>query len=202
MATRQVLQATADQDPAVLPRFVGIGEVHLLLQQERAQMFVDLLQRGVFEGFVGTFLRLSLLDFITGGPVLHELDAGELFQDPALRRVERKLGLFCVQSLIHCHHAIELFDIGAGVKRYPFNQLQNRGGAIAWWRGNYPGNLPFTLHGRTCEASLFPHQSSSPFGSLSASLCRSRFRWTRSNSALLPEPRFGSLFTAPLSVVR
>jgi len=39
----------------VLARFVGIGEIHLLLQQERAQMFVDLLQRGVFEGFIGAF---------------------------------------------------------------------------------------------------------------------------------------------------
>jgi hypothetical protein len=77
-------------------------------------MFVDLLQRGVFEGFVGAFLRFSLLDFIEGGPVLHELDADELFQDPALRRIIGELGLFCLQSVIHCHHAMELFDIGAG----------------------------------------------------------------------------------------
>ena len=63
MATRQVLQATADKDPAVLARFIGIREIHLLLQQERAQMFVDLLQRGVFEGFKGASLRLSLVDF-------------------------------------------------------------------------------------------------------------------------------------------
>jgi hypothetical protein len=66
------------------PAVVGIGEIHSLFQQERAQMFVDLLQGGVFEGFVGAFLRFSLLDFIEGGPVLHELNAGELFEDPRI----------------------------------------------------------------------------------------------------------------------
>src|ERR1700719_1273116 len=66
-------------------------------------MFVDLLQRRVFEGLISAFLRLPLLDFIEGGgPVLHELDAGELFQDPALRRVECKLGLFRLHSFVHC----------------------------------------------------------------------------------------------------
>jgi hypothetical protein len=39
----------ADQDPAIFPRFVGIGEIHILLHQERPQVFVDLLQRGVFD---------------------------------------------------------------------------------------------------------------------------------------------------------
>ena len=43
MAAGQVLQTAADQDPAILPRFVGIGEIHVLLHQERAQVFVDLL---------------------------------------------------------------------------------------------------------------------------------------------------------------
>ena len=63
MAARQVLQTAADQDAAVLPRFVGIGEIHICFGQERAQMFVDLLQRGVFEGFIGALLRLPFLDF-------------------------------------------------------------------------------------------------------------------------------------------
>jgi hypothetical protein len=44
-----VLQTAADQDAAALPRFVGIGEIHMFFSQERAQMFVDLLQWGVFE---------------------------------------------------------------------------------------------------------------------------------------------------------
>src|SRR5271169_156394 len=122
-------------------------------------MFVDLLKGCIFEGLIGAVLGLSLFNFVESGPVLDDFDADELFQDPALRRVKRKFGLFRLQSLVHCHHAIELFDIGAGVKRHPFNQLQNRGGAIAWWRGHYPGNLPFALLGRSCEAGLLPHQN-------------------------------------------
>jgi hypothetical protein len=50
MTARQVFQTAANQDPAIFPRFVGIREIHILLHQERAQVFVDLLQRGVFEG--------------------------------------------------------------------------------------------------------------------------------------------------------
>ena len=99
-------------------------------------MFVDLLQRRVFEGLVAAFLRLSFLDFIEdSGPVLHELDAGELLQDPALRRVECKLGLFRLHSFVHCDDAVEFFDIGAGIKRHPLNQSQNRSSAVQWWRG-------------------------------------------------------------------
>jgi hypothetical protein len=44
MAARQVLQTAADQDATAVPRFIGIGEIHILFRQERAQMFVDLLQ--------------------------------------------------------------------------------------------------------------------------------------------------------------
>ena len=64
MAARQVLQTAADQDTPALHRFVRIGEIHILFHQERAQMLVDLLQRGVFEGFIGALLGLSLLDFV------------------------------------------------------------------------------------------------------------------------------------------
>ena len=49
IAAREVLQTATDPDRPALPRFVGIGEVHLLFRQERAQVFVDLLQRRVFE---------------------------------------------------------------------------------------------------------------------------------------------------------
>ena len=129
-----MLQAAADHDPAVLPRLVGIGEIHLLFQQERTQMFVDLLQRGVFEGFIAAFLRLSLVDLIEGGPVLHDCNAGKLFQDPALRRVERALGLSRLESLVHCDDAFELCGVGARVKRHPFNHGQNRSGAVRGWR--------------------------------------------------------------------
>ena len=58
MTARQVLQTTADQDAAALPRFVGIGEIHILFCQQRAQMFVDLLQRGVLESFIGALFGL------------------------------------------------------------------------------------------------------------------------------------------------
>src|SRR6202011_5060404 len=31
--------------------------------------------------------------------------------------------------------AVEFFDIGAGIKRHPLNQSQNRSSAVQWWRG-------------------------------------------------------------------
>jgi len=55
-AARHVLQTAADQNAAAVPRFIGIGEIHLLFRQQRAQMFIDLFERGVFEGFKGTVL--------------------------------------------------------------------------------------------------------------------------------------------------
>ena len=122
MAARQVLQTAADQDPAVLTRFVGVGEIHLLLQQQRAQIFVDLLQRSIFKGFIVPFLRPPFLDFIECRPVLDDLDAGELFQDPALRRVESELGLLRLEALVRCDDAFELCRVGAGIKRHLFNQ--------------------------------------------------------------------------------
>src|ERR1700752_3642216 len=64
MAARQVLETAADQEDAALLRFVGIGEIHLLFRQERTQMFVDLLQWGVFECLIGALLGISLLDFV------------------------------------------------------------------------------------------------------------------------------------------
>ena len=108
MAARQVLQTAADQDAAVLPRFVGIGEIHILLRQERAQMFVDLLQGSVFECFVGALLRLPLLGLVQNGPALDDLDTGELLQNPTLGGVVCELGLLRLEALIHRHHAFEL----------------------------------------------------------------------------------------------
>jgi hypothetical protein len=64
VAARQVLQTAADQDAATLPRFVGVGEIHLLFREERAQMFVDLLKGSVFESFIGALLGIALLDFV------------------------------------------------------------------------------------------------------------------------------------------
>jgi hypothetical protein len=40
MTAGQVLQTTTDQNAAALQRFIGIGEVHFLFRQKRAQMFV------------------------------------------------------------------------------------------------------------------------------------------------------------------
>src|SRR5258708_1983168 len=54
---------------------------------------------------------------------------------PSLRRVECKLGLFRLPSFVDCDDAVDFFDIGAGIKRHPFNQSQNRSSAVQWWRG-------------------------------------------------------------------
>ena len=78
MAARQVLQTAADQDFAALPRFVGVGEIHVFFCQKRAQMFVDLFEGSVFKYFIGAPLRLFGFDFVWNGPVLDDLDAGEL----------------------------------------------------------------------------------------------------------------------------
>jgi hypothetical protein len=64
MAARQVFQTTADYDAAASQRLVGIREVHFLFRQERAQMFIDLLQWRVFEGCTGAVLRFALFDFV------------------------------------------------------------------------------------------------------------------------------------------
>ena len=80
MAAGQVLEAAADQEAAADPGFVRIGEVHLLFRQERAQMFVDLLQRRVFEGFVGALLWFPTVDFVECRAVLDDLDAGSFLR--------------------------------------------------------------------------------------------------------------------------
>ena len=64
MAAWQVLQTAPDQDVVALPQFVGIGEIHIFFRQERAQMFVDLLQRSVFEGFIRALLRPPFCAFM------------------------------------------------------------------------------------------------------------------------------------------
>jgi len=81
-------------------------------------MFVDLLDRGVFKGFKDALLRPSFVDFVQNGPVLEDVDAGELFQDPALCGVVCELGLFRFEALIHSHQAFEFFDIGVGIVRH------------------------------------------------------------------------------------
>jgi hypothetical protein len=73
MAARQVLQAAAEQNAAALLRFVRIGEIHILCRQERAQMFIDLLQEGVFKCFIGVPLRLPFVDFVENRSVLDDL---------------------------------------------------------------------------------------------------------------------------------
>jgi hypothetical protein len=122
MAAWQVLEAAADQKAAVLQRFVGIGEIHLLFYQKRAQMLVDLLERGVFERFIGSPLRPFLFDFIQSGLVLEDLDAGELFEDPGLCCVVLKLSLFRLEPLVHCNDRIKLFDIGARIECQAIDQ--------------------------------------------------------------------------------
>src|SRR5215471_15378245 len=129
MAAWQVLQTAADQNAVALARFIGIGEIHLLFGQQRAQMFVDLLERRVFEGFNGASL-LSVVAFGQDRPVFDDLDAGELFENPPLRAIERDLGLFRFEALVHCHHAFELFGVGAGIEHHPFNQRQDRRWAV------------------------------------------------------------------------
>jgi hypothetical protein len=89
-------------------------------------MFVDLLQGRVFKGPIGALLPPPFLDFAESGPGLADLDAGELFQDPTFRGVVGELGFFRLEALIYCHHAFELFGIGAGVERDLFNQRQDR----------------------------------------------------------------------------
>jgi len=92
-------------------------------------MFVDLLERGVSEGFNDASL-LSVVDVGQNGPVLDDLDAGELFEDPPLRSIESEFRLLRLEAVVHCHHAVELFDVSVGVKRHPFNQREDCGGTV------------------------------------------------------------------------
>jgi hypothetical protein len=77
-----VLQAAADQNAAAVAWLIGIGEIHLLLRQQRAQMFVDLFERSVFESFKDALLGLSFVAFGQNRPVLDDLDTSEFFEDP------------------------------------------------------------------------------------------------------------------------
>jgi hypothetical protein len=195
MAAWQVLQPAADQDAAALPRFIGIREIHILFRQQRAQMLVNFLQWGVFEGCIAALLRLAFLDFVESGPVLDDLDAGELFQDPALCRAVGELGLFRVEALIHCDHAFELCGISAGVKRHLFNQRQNRRGAVRCWRERSPLSRCFAMLGLEREISPLFHQNSSLPSSGLPSLCGLPLTHdSRSNSA--SASRFGPLSAA------
>src|SRR6516164_9887873 len=124
-------------------------------------MFVYLFERGVFEGFNGVSL-LSVVDVGQNGPVFDDLDAGELFEDPALRRIERALGLFRFEAFVYRRQSIELFDTGARVERYPFNQSQDRRRGVHCRRGEWL-NPPFPLLGLSIEAGLFLHLHSSPW---------------------------------------
>src|SRR5215469_6231514 len=80
---------------------------------------------------------LSVVAFGQNGPVFDDLDAGKLFEDPALRRIERELGLLRFEALVHPRQAFELFDIGMRIKRHSFNQSHNRRRAVRWRRGQW-----------------------------------------------------------------
>src|SRR5262249_8854283 len=58
VAARQMLQPAADQDAAARLQFGGIGEIHRLFRQQRTQMFIDLLEGRVLEGFMVPLCRL------------------------------------------------------------------------------------------------------------------------------------------------
>src|SRR5215472_315176 len=122
-------------------------------------MFVDLFERGIFEGFNGASL-LSVVAFGQNRPVLDDLDTSEFFEDPALRRIVCELGLFRFEALVHCRQAFELLDIGAGIERHPFDQCQDRRRAFQRWYGRWL-NRPFPLLGLAREAGLLLHQVSS-----------------------------------------
>ena len=106
-------------------------------------------------------MKASPFDLIKSGPVLDDLDAGKLSQDPALSGVVGELGLFRLEPLVHCDDAFELFDICAGVERHPFKQPENRGKGVNWWRGQKPLDRPLALLCIEHEVSLLLHQNSS-----------------------------------------
>src|SRR6516162_11502233 len=70
-------------------------------------MFVDLLERRVFEGFVGALLRFRVVDLREHRAVLDDLDAGELLEDPPLGSVVGALGLFASEPLVQCEDVFE-----------------------------------------------------------------------------------------------
>src|SRR5215469_12612674 len=123
-------------------------------------MFVDLLERGVSERFNDALLRFSVAKFGQNGPVLDDLDAGELFEDPPLRSIEREFRLFRFEAVVYRRQAFELFDTGARVERHPFDQRHNRRRAVRWWCRQWL-NRALPLLGLSREANLLLHQCSS-----------------------------------------
>src|SRR6516165_1833737 len=123
-------------------------------------MLVDLFERRIFEGFKGPLLWPSLVAFGQNGPVLDDLDAGELFEDPPLRSIEREFRLFRFEALVHCHHAVEFLDIGMRLERHPFNQRQDRRWTV-WCGLKQWLNWPLALLGFPRAPGLVLHQHSS-----------------------------------------
>src|SRR5215469_7368149 len=122
-------------------------------------MFVDLFERRIFEGFNGASL-LSVVDVGQNGPVFDDLDAGELFEDPPLRSIEREFRLLCLEALVYCHHAVEFLDIGMRIERQPVNQRQHHRSVVQRWFRRWL-NWPSPLLGLSREAGLLLHQCSS-----------------------------------------
>src|SRR5215469_13896279 len=119
-------------------------------------MLVDLLERGVSEGFNGASL-LSVVDVGQNGPAFDDLDAGELFEDPPLRSIEREFGFLRFEAVVYRRQVFELFDTGARVERHPFDQRHNSRRAVQWWRGQWL-NRTFPLLALSREANLLLHQ--------------------------------------------
>src|SRR6516225_1210906 len=161
MAARQMFQPAADHNAAASSGFVGIGQIHRFFHQEWAQIFVDLLQRRVFEDFRAPLMWFPVLAFADSRPVLDNLDDGELFQDPALCRVGVEFRPSRLQALVHPDHAFELFDIGIGVKRQSFNQRQNRREAVRWWRHTWSFHWPLATGPFSREAYLHLYHNTS-----------------------------------------
>jgi len=99
------------------------------------EMFVESPPGSVFEGFIsasGDFPSRFRIE----RTVLDDFDAGELFEDPTLRRIVCELGLFRLEALVHCHHRWSFFDSARGQAPTFLNQRQNRGGAVDGGAGN------------------------------------------------------------------
>jgi hypothetical protein len=83
------------------------------------------------------------------------------------------------ERLVYRHHAFELFGIGAGVECHPFNQRQNRGGAVGRWRGRQQGGRPLALLGFWREANPL-HQNLSSLSRSDANIAPRLKRWRNS----------------------
>jgi hypothetical protein len=97
---------------------------------------------------------------VAAGPVLDDLDAGKLFEDPPLRCIVREFGFFRFEALVHCCQPFKLLDIGAGIKRHLFNQRQHHRSVVRRWFRRWL-NWSFPPLGLSREGGLLLHQCSS-----------------------------------------